>query len=471
VQNISNISTEIGISYFQYSITLSKFVSIDSDETTKISPNFDRFLGNCKRGVEFNGKTKSTPVVLGPVSWVRLAKIASTSSATKQSLIADLIPVYKNLLLQIKALGVKEIQIHEPALVFDEAELLPLFKSVYPVILPDGVSINMVSFMEDVGESNYKWLQSKDNGIDIVSLDFTRGETLQLIERNGWTNKTLGAGLIDARNVWKVIPDVTLPIINKLNSLNIKYRVQPSGSLQYTPWDFDNETELKTHVASNVLSFAKQKLGELKIIAAAANGTIDLSEHSAAWNTYHAGRKEISKFGAIVSERIANLKDPDFVRVEDYKTRRPKQLVGTPLLPTTTIGSFPQTKEIRRLRSLLNKGTLSKDEYEAAIDQQISFCIGIQEALGLDILVHGEPERTDMVEFFAQQMEGMLFTQQGWVQSFGSRCVRPPIFWTDIHRPEAMTTREYEVAQALTTKPVKGMVRYLSILCCMFSAQ
>mmetsp|Transcript_23993 Transcript_23993/g.54592 ORF Transcript_23993/g.54592 Transcript_23993/m.54592 type:complete len:776 (-) Transcript_23993:91-2418(-) len=434
------------------------YIVPEVDETTKISPDFDRFLGNCKRGVDLNGKTRSTPVVLGPVSWVRLARIASTSTATKQSLIADLIPVYKNLLLQIKALGVKEIQIHEPVLVFDETELLPLFKSVYPAILPEGVSINMVSSMEDVGESNYKWLQSKDNGIDIVSLDFTRGETLQLIEKNGWTNKTLGAGLIDARNVWKVIPEVTLPIIEKLNSLNIKYRVQPSGSLQYTPWDFDNETALKTHVAANVLSFAKQKLGELKIIAAAAEGTNDLSEHFASWHTYHVGRKEISKFGAIVAERIANLEDADFVRSEDYATRRPKQLVGTPLLPTTTIGSFPQTKEIRKLRSLLNKGTISTAEYEAAMDLQISFCIGIQEALGLDILVHGEPERTDMVEFFAQQMEGMLFSQQGWVQSFGTRCVRPPIFWTDIHRPEAMTTREYEVAQALTTKPVKGML-------------
>jgi 5-methyltetrahydropteroyltriglutamate--homocysteine methyltransferase len=209
------------------------------------------------------------------------------------------------------------------------------------------------------------------------------------------------------------------------------------------------------------LSFAKQKLGELELLAAAANGKDDLSAHATAWSTYHAGRKQISKFGETVSERVANLKSEDFLRSEDYATRRPKQLIGTPLLPTTTIGSFPQTREIRSLRAKWKKGSLSTPDYEAAMDQQISFMIGIQEALGLDILVHGEPERTDMVEFFAQQMEGMLFTQQGWVQSFGSRCVRPPIFWTDIHRPNAMTTREFEVAQALTTKPVKGMVRLL----------
>jgi len=429
------------------------------DETTKVSPNFDRFLSNCERGINFHGKAKATPVVLGPVSWVYLAKIASSSSATRDSLIADLIPVYQELLKKVKALGVKEIQIHEPVLVFDEPDLLPLFKAVYPAILPGDVSINMVSSMEDVGATNYQWLQSPSNGIDILSLDFTRGTTLELIEKFGFNSeKTLGAGLIDSRNVWKVIPSDTLPIIKKLNALNINYRVQPSGSLQYNPWDFEQETDLKTHVAANVLSFAKQKLDELEVLAAVADGKDDFSVHTTAWNTYHAGRKQLSNAGTTVSERVKNLKAEDFLRSEDYATRRPKQLTGTPLLPTTTIGSFPQTREIRRFRAQWKKGSLSTAAYEAAMDREISYCIGIQEALGLDILVHGEPERTDMVEFFAQQMEGMLFSQHGWVQSFGSRCVRPPIFWTDIHRPTAMTTREFEVAQAMTRKPVKGML-------------
>jgi 5-methyltetrahydropteroyltriglutamate--homocysteine methyltransferase len=125
-----------------------------------------------------------------------------------------------------------------------------------------------------------------------------------------------------------------------------------------------------------------------------------------------------------------------------------------PLLPTTSIGSFPQTKEIRSLRNQFKRNKITKQEYEAAIDQQIAYMIGIQEGIGLDILVHGEPERTDMVEFFAQQMDGMLFSRNGWVQSFGSRCVRPPIFWNDISRPTAMTVREFQVAQRLTKKPI-----------------
>ena len=138
--------------------------------------------------------------------------------------------------------------------------------------------------------------------------------------------------------------------------------------------------------------------------------------------------------------------------------RRKMQLKGVPLLPTTTIGSFPQTREIRNLRTQLKKGTITLEEYNAAIDKQIAYTIGIQEALGLDILVHGEAERTDMVEFFAQKMDGMLFSSNGWVQSFGSRCVRPPIIWNDISRAAPMTTREFSVAQSLTDKPVKGML-------------
>jgi 5-methyltetrahydropteroyltriglutamate--homocysteine methyltransferase len=160
------------------------------------------------------------------------------------------------------------------------------------------------------------------------------------------------------------------------------------------------------------------------------------------------------QFCDIISDRCINLILFPFTT----KVRRTKQLKGVPLLPTTTIGSFPQTPEVRRLRTQLKKNTITKEEYDAAIDKQIAYAIGIQEALGLDIFVHGEAERTDMVEFFAQNMDGMLFSTNGWVQSFGSRCVRPPIFWSDISRSRAMTTREFAVAQSLTNKPVKGML-------------
>lgn len=424
------------------------------DESTKLQPNFSGLLADIQRGVDFLGATKATPVVLGPVTLVHLAKI---SIGTKKGLLENLLPIYTQLLKDIASLGVAEIQIHEPALVFAEDGLLELYRQAYPGILPEGPSINMVSFMDDVGEENYKWLISEPK-LSVVSLDFTRGNTLYLIQKYGFPdNMTLGAGLIDARNVWKLQPDTTLKVLRDLTSLvNAPLRIQASGSLQYLPWDFQCETELQTHPTANVLAFAKQKLQEIVTVAKAAAGSTAhdsekaLQGHQDAW----------AKFKLAVPQQVQpEWDEKDLTRAECYDQRRPKQLIGVPLLPTTTIGSFPQTAEIRLLRTQWKKGILSKAEYEAAIDQQIAYAIGMQEALGLDIFVHGEAERTDMVEFFAHQMEGMLFTSNGWVQSFGSRCVRPPIFWSNITRPKAMTIREFQVAQRLAgTKPVKGML-------------
>jgi len=189
-------------------------------------------------------------------------------------------------------------------------------------------------------------------------------------------------------------------------------------------------------------------------VAKALQGSGNLDDAKSAWKTYKAALSA----DQTVSKKIEALKEEDFKRAATFDVRRTEQLKDVPVLPTTTIGSFPQTKEIRSLRNQLKRNRITKVEYNSAIDQQIALMIGIQEGLGLDILVHGEPERTDMVEFFATQMDGMLFSQNGWVQSFGSRCVRPPIFWNDISRPAAMTVREFKVAQSLTKKPVKGML-------------
>jgi 5-methyltetrahydropteroyltriglutamate--homocysteine methyltransferase len=219
--------------------------------------------------------------------------------------------------------------------------------------------------------------------------------------------------------------------------------------LQYVPWDLSCEKDILNHTAGPVLSFATQKFSDLQLVSKASTASSILGPLDAAWKTYSS--KIASE--ASVAKRMKTLTESDFSRPEPFKVRRPKQLPGVPLLPTTTIGSFPQTRGIRQLRSQKKKGILSEADYNAAIDQQISFSIGNQEGLGLDILVHGEAERTYMVEHFAQQMDAMLFTQTGWVQSFGSRCVRPPIIWSDVFRPTAMTVCEFSVAQGLTKKP------------------
>ncbi|GKY96816.1 hypothetical protein MPSEU_000640800 [Mayamaea pseudoterrestris] len=419
------------------------------DESTKIKADFSTFLSDVERGVKFLGKETASPVVLGPVS---LAYFTKMSCGDKTSLLASLIPEYTKLIAALSALGVHEVQIHEPALVFDDSELLPLFSQAYPAILSaSGPRINMVSFMDDVGEKNYQWLIAQPT-IKVLSLDFTRGNNLGLIKKHGFSDdKVLGAGVIDSRNVWKVQPSVVSALLTELKGLvSSELRIQPSGSMQYNPWDLECEKDILSKPVGRVLAFAKQKLSEIQILAKATNGDEQaLKEHTEAWAAYK--KTVVTTNGNLYSEN-------DFQRAEQYRARRPKQLPGVALLPTTTIGSFPQTTQIRSLRTQMKKGKMTKAEYEAAIDKQIAYAIGLQEALGLDILVHGEAERTDMVEFFAQQMEGMLFTTNGWVQSFGSRCVRPPIIHMDITRPNPMTVREFKVAQDLTSKPVKGML-------------
>lgn len=425
------------------------------DKTTKIDADLSGFIADVKRGIKTLGADCATPVILGPVSIARLVIFQDEVDGQREALVDKLIPIYKNLLKELQGLGVTEVQIHEPVLVFDDAALLPLFKKTYPsIIAAGGPKINMVSFFEDIGAGNYKWLTSVKE-IGIVSLDFTRGGNLALVEKHGFPGgKTLGVGIVDGRNVWKVDPSTAEPILKKLSTIVQTVRIQSSASLQYIPWDLSCEKNILAHVTGQVLSFSIQKIAEIVLVAKFVKGEANLDGHKAAWNTYRgtlAGDKSVTK-------RVNALTEKDFARAESFEVRRTKQLKGVPLLPTTTIGSFPQTSQVRKLRVQLKKGTITREEYNSAIDKQIALAIGIQESLGLDVFVHGEAERTDMVEFFAQNMEGILFSSNGWVQSFGSRCVRPPIMWSDMKRANVMTTREFAVAQALTTKPVKGML-------------
>merc|ERR1712238_173535 len=374
---------------------------------------------------DFVGVDKSRAVVYGPVTIIRHCVFSDVDGSTdiqRFALLAELIPIYTDLIQKLSDMGVKEIQIHEPALVFDESSsLLPLYKQTYPSILEKKSSatrIDMVTYFEDIGAKNWTWLMGVTE-VNKVSLDFTRGDNLGLLRSNGFAkDKVLGVGIINARSPWAMDPSNVAKVVEEIQSLGLakdRLCIQPSASLQYVPWDLQNgesETFLQ-HPATKVLAFGKQKLNELNALASSD---------------------------------------------ETFEVRRPKQTPGLPILPTTTIGSFPQTASIRSLRYKLNKGTMPKKDYEAAIDKEIALMIGIQEGLDLDIFVHGEPERTDMVQFFAQHMDGMLFTSNGWVQSFGSRCVRPPIFWADISLDHPMTTREFKVAQYLTKKPVKGML-------------
>jgi 5-methyltetrahydropteroyltriglutamate--homocysteine methyltransferase len=224
-------------------------------------------------------------------------------------------------------------------------------------------------------------------------------------------------------------------------------RISASSSLQFVPYTAARETDLPAPLRG-VLAFAKEKLQELGMIG---RGTLEDAEE--AWADFHA----FAPSDPDVQAKVQALTEADFSRSSSYQARRPLQ-IQLPPLPTTTIGSFPQTREVRRLRGRYRRGEITEAAYHAGVDAFIAYTVGVQEGLGLDVLVHGEFERSDMVEYFAQKMEGFAFTRYGWVQSFGSRYVRPPIIYADIARPSPMTVRAFEEAQSFTQKPVKGML-------------
>lgn len=430
--------------------------------------NFGAYLSTIKRAQATIGKNKTVPVILGPLTYLALAKIDTTT--TLPQMLTKMLPLYADLLAQLAALGVPEVQIHEPSLVGAHATtLLPHLTAVYGnkdttgALGHSNIALHMVTYFESIDEDVYKWFC--DSKIAALSLDFTRGDNLSIIQKFGFpSGKRLGAGVVDGRGIWKVAPALTtllksiVEVVSK--NPNASMTIQPSSSLQHVPYTTKAEVNFEKDLNAlyGVLSYAYEKLDEVLMISKAVkNNTLDsaFQAASAAWARYY---KENPAKPAVQS-RVANVTEADLKRPSPFAVRRPLQMTTCPLLPTTTIGSFPQTPQIRALRNQLKTGKITQAFYEAQIDAQIAYNIGVQDALGLDILVHGEPERTDMVEFFAEKLNGFAFSQNGWVQSYGSRCVRPPVIYADLERPYDMTIREFVVAQGFSVnKPVKGML-------------
>ncbi len=417
------------------------YLAPEIDASITPSANFDDFLALIRAAQAVLGACVA-PIVLGPVTLLRLARL----SVDFGEMLSALLPLYRQLLDALKALGVAEVQMHEPALVLgDAAALRPHVEQAYAELAAVGLSLNLVTYFDDLGES-YPWIVALP--VDVISLDFTRGDNLALIQAHGWPQeKTLGAGVVDARSVWRVRPAETLTLLETLRGYAPQMRISPSASLQFVPYTAAREKALP-EALRGVLAFAEEKLVEVRRLATGDTWGMD-----APWAEFYA----FAPADPAVQARLEALQPEDFTRVLPYTERRPRQ-VQLPLFPTTTIGSFPQTSEVRRLRARFNKGEISQAEYEAGIDAFIGYTVGVQDGLGLDMLVHGESERTDMVEYFAQKLTGFAFTQHGWVQSFGSRYVRPPIIYADVSRPQPLTVREFRVAQSYTQKPVKGML-------------
>ncbi|KAK9821557.1 hypothetical protein WJX81_005017 [Elliptochloris bilobata] len=411
-------------------------------------PDFSTFIAKVKRGQEVLGKAQAVPMLIGPNTLVGLAKPADAEAPFKRAeAVAALVPAYEAVLKELAGLGVPEVQLHEPILTHsDAASLKADFEATYKALSAVGVLINLVTYYDDIGDA-YTW--AVDLPVAALSLDFLGvpgsvlgSDTAALIEKHGFPeNKRLGAGVVDGRSVWadgESAPNLVAALVGK-GVKNIS--VQSSVSLQHLPYDKDLEQELPAEIVDR-LAFAKQKLAEIVAAAKAASGVKAVALTSA-----------LPSVGDPKEEVAETL----FNRAEVFAKRRGAQ-IQTVDFPTTSIGSFPQTAELRRARLQFKKGQLSAADYEKVINEYMQYAIREQERIGLDVLVHGEPERTDMVEYFGVKLEGFAFTEAGWVQSYGSRYVRPPIIHGDVVRKGPMTIKEFEYAQSLTKLPVKGML-------------
>ncbi len=389
------------------------------------------------------------PVLVGPYTFLKLSKEAGLS---KKDILPELLSVYKVILTQLAEAGVQWVQIDEPGLVLDMTEEeISQVEAIYQQLATDRLNLILQTYFG--GVSFYERVVNLP--VSGIGLDFVRTEeNLENLNKYGFPqDKILGIGLVNGRNVWrtdiKKAFALAQTIIEKARSKGVI--IQPSCSLLHLPVTIELETKLAPEIRT-ILAFAKERLGEIALLTEAIKNAKlpeDVFSHE----------REVHALPE-VKERVRSLEERDFKRGESYEVRsqRQQKVLNLPLFPTTTIGSFPQTKDVRQMRAKFNRGEITQEEYEQFIREKMAFCIGVQEGIGLDVLVHGEFERSDMVEYFAQKMTGFIVTKHGWVQSYGSRCVRPPIIYADVSRPSPMTVKEITYAQSLTSKPVKGML-------------
>ncbi|MGR9072279.1 MAG: 5-methyltetrahydropteroyltriglutamate--homocysteine S-methyltransferase [Gammaproteobacteria bacterium] len=399
------------------------------------------------------------PVLLGPLTWLWLAK--TTEEFKKLDLLESLLPVYGEILQRLAGQGVEWIQIDEPILVLD---LPPAWKSAfeyaYHRLRTPSVKILLATYFGELGDNASLACRLPVSGLHIDAVS-APGQITQVLD-NIAEHKVLSLGLIDGRNVWRTDLDEAMGTIEGVRE---RFRgalwLAPSCSLLHVPIDLARETELQPTVKS-WLAFARQKLAELEILRLAAEQGKDAAETElcAAEAAVRSRRRSALTGNPEVRSRMASLGRETPRQRSAFALRRELQQARLvlPDYPTTTIGSFPQTTEIRMARRDYRERRISETEYNRLMELEIERCVTEQEALGLDVLAHGEPERSDMVEYFGERLDGFLFTAHGWVQSYGSRCVKPPILYGDVSRPEPITVRWSVYAQSLTGKPLKGML-------------
>ena len=406
------------------------------------------------------------PVLLGPVSFLALAKADRKQNFEPITLLDKLLPLYEEILAKLKEAGAESVQIDEPVLVFDlQPQVKSAFKPAYEKFASQASKLPqllLATYFGDIAH-NIDVLPALKS-VYGIHVDLVRNpEQLEIVIGSLGSNQVLSAGVVDGRNIWKTnfkkAIEKVEAAIQKLGKDRVI--VASSSSLLHTPHTLASEKKLDAEVRE-WFSFAVEKCHELVVIAkAVTDGPASVRAELDA-NAKSMQSRADSKLTNVphVQERQAKVTEAMFARQSEFPSRIALQQkkLNLPLFPTTTIGSFPQTKEIRLARSKLNKGDITPEQYEKFIEKEMDDNMKIQDELGLDVYVHGEPERNDMVQYFGERLDGYVFTTHAWVQSYGSRCVRPPIVVGDVSRPGPMTVKESKYAASVSKKPMKGML-------------
>ena len=401
------------------------------------------------------------PTIVGPLTFLWLGK-EKGATFNRFDLLAQLVPVYVEILNTLAAEGVEYIQIDEPALTLDlPAEWIAAYKAVYATFAEQvKAKLLLATYFGSVAEH-----ADLLKNLPVAGLHIDLVRAPEQLAAFADYDKILSVGIIDGRNIWRANLNQVLDVVEPLKAkLGDRLWVAPSCSLLHTPYDLEVETQLQANKPElyQWLSFTLQKIQELRAIKTALEqGREAVQAELAASQAAADARKNSHEIHrTCVAERLANLPKNADQRKSPFAERIKLQnaWLNLPLLPTTNIGSFPQTTAIRHARAAFKKGELSLTDYETAMKKEIEFVVREQEKLDLDVLVHGEAERNDMVEYFGELLDGFAFTKFGWVQSYGSRCVKPPVIYGDVTRPEPMTVRWSQYAQSLTNKVMKGML-------------
>lgn len=432
------------------------YIVAEVEDDTEVKLAGDKLFRLFREAKEEGYNAKS--VLTGPYTLLKLCRYTGDKTAAdfKNAVAA----AYKELIAKAEKEGITLLQFDEPALVYDmTSQDIELLKEVYEEVCKDtkDVKILIQTYFGDIRDA-YETVVNLP--VYAVGLDFVEGkQTDALVKKYGFPkDKVLFAGLINGKNIWRNNYKITLEKLAELEKAGINTVLSTSCSLLHVPFTLKNETKLAKEYLEH-FAFAIEKLEELKELKALADSE-DINNEETYINNQKLFNGTRVKENEEVKARYEAITDADYVRLPLRSERQAlqKKVLNLPKFPTTTIGSFPQTKDVKANRAAYKKGNISKEEYIEFNKKKIAQCIAWQDEIGLDVLVHGEYERNDMVEYFGESLGGFLFTEKAWVQSYGTRCVKPPVIWGDVYREKPITVDWSVYAQSLTDKPVKGML-------------